>query len=238
MAHPDYVREKAVQMRAERKLTIDEIAERLALPRTTIFYWVKNIPIETTPAQSAARQRASDANSEKHRKLRDAAYQRGLAEFADFDSDPTFRDFVTLFIAEGHKRSRHGIAIANSDPAVIRVSLWWFERLSNRKITFQVQHHADQQPKDLQQFWASELGIWPDEVVCFEKSNSGQLRSRTWRCVNGVMSVRTSDTYLRARMQAWTDRLREEWVSTLVACSPSQLGPGLRVPHHVISDLR
>jgi hypothetical protein len=31
-------------MRVERKLTIDQIAERLALSRTTIYYWVKDLP--------------------------------------------------------------------------------------------------------------------------------------------------------------------------------------------------
>jgi DNA-binding XRE family transcriptional regulator len=36
MAHPAYLREKARSMRIERRLTIDELAERLALSRTTI----------------------------------------------------------------------------------------------------------------------------------------------------------------------------------------------------------
>ena len=38
--HPPYLREKAREMRVEKKLTIDQIAERLALSRTTIYYWV------------------------------------------------------------------------------------------------------------------------------------------------------------------------------------------------------
>ncbi|MEA2202107.1 MAG: hypothetical protein QOI89_2703 [Solirubrobacteraceae bacterium] len=32
-------------MRVERRLTIDQIAERLALPRSTIYYWVRDLPI-------------------------------------------------------------------------------------------------------------------------------------------------------------------------------------------------
>jgi hypothetical protein len=32
MSHPDYLREKARKLRIERRLTIGEIAERLALP--------------------------------------------------------------------------------------------------------------------------------------------------------------------------------------------------------------
>jgi transcriptional regulator with XRE-family HTH domain len=37
MADPAYVREKARELRIERRLSIVEIAERLGLPKTTIF---------------------------------------------------------------------------------------------------------------------------------------------------------------------------------------------------------
>jgi hypothetical protein len=45
MAYPPYIREKARSLRVERRLSIDEIAERLALPRTTIYYWVSDLPL-------------------------------------------------------------------------------------------------------------------------------------------------------------------------------------------------
>jgi excisionase family DNA binding protein len=32
-------------MRVERKLTIDELAERLALSRSTVYYWARDLPI-------------------------------------------------------------------------------------------------------------------------------------------------------------------------------------------------
>ena len=40
--YPPYLREKARQLRRERKLTIDQLAECLALPRTTVYYWVRD----------------------------------------------------------------------------------------------------------------------------------------------------------------------------------------------------
>jgi predicted DNA-binding transcriptional regulator AlpA len=39
MAHPAYLREKARSLRVGRALTIDELAARLALSRSTIYYW-------------------------------------------------------------------------------------------------------------------------------------------------------------------------------------------------------
>ena len=61
MAHPDYIRLKAIDLRVSQQLTIDEIAECLNVSRTTAFYWVGDLAIPGTRKQSEARQRASDA---------------------------------------------------------------------------------------------------------------------------------------------------------------------------------
>jgi len=64
----------------------------------------------------------------------------------------------------------------------------------------------------LQRFWGAQLHIDPERVAMQRKSNSGQLAGRTWRCVHGVLTVHVGDTLLRARLQAWIDRLRESWL--------------------------
>lgn len=43
------------------------------------------------------------------------------------------------------------------------------------------------------------------------KSNSKQLAGRSWRSRHGVLTMRIDDTLLRARMQAWMDRIHEDW---------------------------
>jgi transposase-like protein len=44
--YPAYIREKARRMRVERQLTVNEIAERLGIAKSTIFYWVGDLPID------------------------------------------------------------------------------------------------------------------------------------------------------------------------------------------------
>jgi hypothetical protein len=211
MAYPAYIREKARSLRVERHLSIDEIAERLALPKTTVFYWVGDLPLGRARRENP--HPGNRAMQRKFRLLREQAYAEGRALFPILSaSDPTFRDFVCMYIGEGYKRSRNHVAIANSDPRVIVLATRWLRPLSRNKLAFAVQYHADQDLHELSDFWASTLGVEPGEIRVQRKSNSGRLGGRTWRSRYGVLAVRTCDTVLRARLQAWMDCLQETWI--------------------------
>lgn len=217
MAYPAYIRERARQLRRDKQFTIDELADRLALSRTTIYYWVGDLPIERKPQSgfgAAARAAAVRSNRRRFEGLRNAAYDEGLDFYPTLSRDPSFRDFVCLFIAEGYKRNRNVVSIANSDPAVIHAALPWMRKESAHFIEFSLQYHADQDLNELRRFWGAEFGIDPDSIRMQRKSNSSQLKSRVWRCRHGVMTVRTNDTYFRARLQAWIDCLRDEWLDS------------------------
>jgi AcrR family transcriptional regulator len=208
--YPAYVREKARQLRIERRLSIDEIAERLSLSRTTVYYWVRDLPLGRARFNNA--HPGNRAMQLKYRRLREAAYAQGRGEFAGLAADPTFRDFVCLYIAEGYKRTRHNVSICNSDPAVVVLGARWIKKFSRNPVTFSVQYHADQRLERLFSFWSAQLGISRAEIHLQRKSNSNRLSGRTWRSENGVLTVRACDTQLRARVQAWMDCLKETWV--------------------------
>jgi hypothetical protein len=147
----------------------------------------------------------------KYRLLREDAYQEGLREYDELAVDPTFRDFVCLYIAEGYKRSRNTVAICNSDPAVMQIATRWLRRLTEKTLDFWIQYHADQDLNELREFWSARLSIDAGAIKLLRKSNSNQLTGRCWRSRHGVLHVRVSDTLFRARLQAWMDRLRSEW---------------------------
>lgn len=216
MTYPVYIREKARQLRRDKKLTIDELAERLAVSRTTAYYWVRDLPIPGSGSggkfPASARRKGSRAMQTKYRGLREAAYDEGLEMFLFFDGKPTFRDFVCMYIGEGYKRCRNAVAICNSDPAVLKLALPWFQLFSRNPITFSVQYHADQDLSGLRAFWGRELRVPPESIKLQRKSNSQHLSGRSWRSQHGVLTMRTADTYFRAELQAWMDFVRDDWL--------------------------
>jgi hypothetical protein len=147
-----------------------------------------------------------------YRALREAAYEEGRRTYAVLAvREPDLRDFVCIYIAEGYKRDRNSVSVCNSDPAVMRMCHKWLLRLAANPLEYRVQHHADQRPADLAAFWAAELGINSARIHTHVKTNSSQLASRTWRCRHGVLTVRCGDTLLRARLEAWMDRMKASW---------------------------
>jgi hypothetical protein len=212
MAHKyDHLREKAIALRTEKQMTLDDIIERLALPRTTVYEWIKDIPIPFTEKQSEAQRKKAELVRTKYALLRDEAYQQGLDEAPELLKDLSFRDFVVLYMAEGTKRQRNTVAFVNSDSKMVKLANYWICLFSQNKMDYQLQCHVDHDEDELKVYWANLLNIPSDIIKVIRKSNSGQLSGRQFRSEFGLLTVRTGDTYLRSRLQAWMDYVKEQW---------------------------
>jgi hypothetical protein len=66
--------------------------------------------------------KGTNAMQREYRRRRECAHREAAAEFDKLAAQPTFRDFVCLYLAEGSKRNRNAVAICNSDPSVMRLS--------------------------------------------------------------------------------------------------------------------
>ncbi len=211
MAYPGYLKQRARELRVDKRLSLDDIAERLALPRTTVWYWIQDLPLARPRRATPGRRKGNAAMRAKYKRLRDEAYAQGLSEYDELVRIPTFRDFVVLDIAEGYKRNRNTVAIGNSDPNVVAVAASWLRALTSRRLVFSIQYHADQDLDELRTFWGDVLDIDGATIQFQRKSNSGKMSGRRWRCAHGVVTVRVHDTLLRSRLQAWIDRVRVDW---------------------------
>ena len=213
MAHRyDHIRAKAIQLRTEQHLTLDEIVERLRLPKTTIYSWIKDIPISRrSERQHCGQQRATAAMQAKFAALREAAYQQGMAEAPTLLNDILFRDFVVLYMAEGTKRQRNTVAFVNSNAQMVCLAYHWIRHFTQNKIEFSLQYHSDHDIDELRQYWGRILDIQPGIIKVLRKSNSNQLSGRQFRSEYGLLTVRVGDTQFRARLQGWMDYIVTQW---------------------------
>lgn len=219
MAYPGNIREKARTLRAEKRLTIDELARRLAVPRTTVYCWVRDLPIGKTDRQTRAAYRAGQASRRIHRDRRQAAYAQGQAEYPALLEEPSFRDFVCMYIGEGYKRNRNIVAMGNSDPAVVRLGAYWIRRLSSNPVAFEFQHHADQEPEELSAFLGRAPGGGPigDQV-------SAKVQQRGHGGSHLAFEVRRPDRAHRRYVLSRTTAGVDGWRSRRVALELTDRG--------------
>jgi transcriptional regulator with XRE-family HTH domain len=139
MAYPAYLRNCARELRTTKHLSLEEIAERLALPKTTVYYWIRDLPLGRERNWSPGQRKGNRVMQNKRRVLRGEAYAQGARRWAELINLSTFRDFIVLYIAEGYKRSRNTASRCNSDPAIVALATPCFRRLSTHSPAVSVQ---------------------------------------------------------------------------------------------------
>jgi hypothetical protein len=225
---------------------------RLALPRSTIYYWVRDLPLRRSGPEGCESEAGREPPGQRGRSPRDgeagetdgsrpsrqpgphlssrAAYEEALETFEELASQPTFRDFVCIYLVQGEQRDRTRVALTNSDPAVMRLVSRWLRRLTDKAPFLSLQYRSGQSLRELRDFWGDAVGAEPRAIRAArrksaspgesEDGKAGQGASkglgvgRTYAGVSsphGLLTVAVEDSLLRARMQGWMHRARESW---------------------------
>jgi hypothetical protein len=218
MAHARYLRQMARALRVEQQLTVDQLAARLSLPRSTIYYWVRDLPLRDGPLRERAGGSsfapcgvAGQAPRKVTRAHSDAAYEEGLATFAELSAQPTFRDFVCIYLVQGEQRDRTRVALSGFDPAVMRLASRWIRRLTDRAPLLALQYGAGQSLQELRRFWSETIGAAPRAIRARGSSVAASAAPPPARLPHGLLTVTVDDALLRARLQGWMHRARESW---------------------------
>lgn len=201
-------------LRIERQLSVDELAKRLALPRSTIYYWVRDLPLCSSARGAPNRRRLADgidAPPAAGELGRESVYEEALRSYDDLIVQPTFRDFLCIYVTEGYKRDRSKVALAGGDAAVMRLVHRWVLRLTDKSPVLSVEHDREQGSSELRRFWSETVGEQASEIQVRRARRSDPLHDWSARPLHGVLTVSVDDALLRARLQAWMRRTREAW---------------------------
>jgi len=206
----NHVREKAIKLR-NKGMSLNDIYSQLSMPKTTVYYWIKDINISVRRKHSLA---GSMATKRKYAKLHDISRKNAEKmwdEYLQYDED--FKLFLMLYWCEGYKKTKQVVSVSNSDVSLLKLADTWIRGLTNRenyKIEGMIQYHEDQSPEELLFYWQKNLGF--EKFRLLKKNNSGKLKGRNWRSEYGVCQIRLSDAYLKTKIDYWIERLRESLI--------------------------
>ncbi len=160
-------RKKAIKLRKD-GLSYGEIKKKLNVSKSTLSYWLKNIPLTEEQKKRLYIKNTLALNtgyySQKERRAREVAeiIKNAGKEISDFISLESYRLFgAALYWAEGNKKNSLGIT--NSDPYLILFMVKWFERVLGASPKKDLKAHLNiypqQNEQDIKQFWSQLTGI-------------------------------------------------------------------------------
>ncbi|HZK16341.1 MAG TPA: hypothetical protein VFC52_07125, partial [Solirubrobacterales bacterium] len=163
MAYPKRTREWVRQLRREESLSLDELARRAAVPRGTVYRWVRDLPIATTGPgggfSEVARSRGTEVMRDNWRRTREVAYLAGLEAFAELRGETGFRAFVTAYTASGRRHGHQVASFAHSDPSLVRLARYWLLTLGRNRLRYRLQLPPGSDPTRARNAWAQALAI-------------------------------------------------------------------------------
>ena len=159
-------KERARILRAKGK-SYSEIKELMGVGKGTLSVWLRDMPLSAEQIRSlrALHPRRIErfrATMQRKRDVRLAsAYTQVQKDIGHLSKRDLFIAGIYLYWGEGTKADRGNVAVANTNPAVIRVFLAWLECMNVpcEKVNVRLHLYADMDIEKETNFWSSEIGI-------------------------------------------------------------------------------
>lgn len=168
------LRQLAVKLRTEDKLSYSAIKQKLGVPKSTLSYWLRELPLDEDQIKAlqrtswkkgeASRERYRNTMRQKKQLLEERFYENYSKEFDDLSKEVFFVAGLMLYLGEGDKKVSHRIALSNTDPKLIVFFIHWLEDYFDTKkseIRIQLHLYENMDLEKEQNFWQNTLGL-PD----------------------------------------------------------------------------
>jgi predicted transcriptional regulator len=181
-------RMEARKLRQEQGLSVNKIAEKIGVSRSTFSRWVKDIPLTTDQRHQliensksyGAQHQGSIANKVKHRKIREAYQQAGREKAGE--GDALHLAGCMLYWTEGTK-GRAECRVTNSDPDMMLTFIRFLRqcfRIEDERFQIRITTYLGNglSLEDIEQYWLDLLKL-PYE--CLKQTSMKQPKSSNQR---------------------------------------------------------
>ncbi|OGN10190.1 MAG: hypothetical protein A3J46_04755 [Candidatus Yanofskybacteria bacterium RIFCSPHIGHO2_02_FULL_41_11] len=164
------LRQKAVELRLEENLSYSAICQKLKVPKSTLSYWLKEYPLsrerilelkkEGWSKGEASREKFRVTMREKRENKERKIYDTYVKKMDKLPTEAFFVAGLTLYLAEGSKRDYSRIALANTDPGIIKFFINWmvrFLKVDRRKLKAELHLYENMNIRQEEEFWRKEI---------------------------------------------------------------------------------
>ena len=166
------LREQAIKLRLEKECSYSEIRKRLGVPKSTLSGWLRELPLTKERILELQRDnlKRNEAKIERYRNaMRKKREYKDLKIYKKYQKTLTKAPKITFFVAglmlylgEGEKANNTRIALANTDPRIIKFFIKWlidFLDVDKKDIKSQLHLYENMDIKKEKNFWKKELGL-------------------------------------------------------------------------------
>lgn len=171
------LRQLAVVLRTQQHLSYSAIRRRLGVSKSTLSYWLREFPLSREQilelrrqgwqSGEASRERFRTTMREQQERKSKIVYERYARRFQDLPPVAHFVAGLMLYAAEGGKRNSTRLALANTDPRIIRCFLGWLEQflgIDRRFVRFQFHLYENMDITAEVAFWVRALAVSPAQI--------------------------------------------------------------------------
>ena len=213
-------KEQAIKLR-EQGYTYREILGELSGAKSSLSLWFKDLPLSKQEKLVLKKRKdkniskgriSAAASNRKHKIARERQYFfEAENEFNTYKNDPLFHTGVSLYWAEGAKRSNMFLFM-NSDSDLINVMLKWLETFteySREDLGFRLYLHHPFVKDNWEVWWKKELKVHSDQFKkTIIKPTSLQIKKRP--NYKGCLRIEVPrSTKLLTKMKFWINMLVE-----------------------------
>jgi len=208
-------RQKATRLR-ERGLTYYEIGQLLAVSKSSLSLWLRNVPYEITNETRHKRKIASinTGQLQHQRKLErvNRIRQEAKQEITEINYEKLKLLGIMAYWAEGSKTKDSLVKFTNTDPNFISFTLKWLREVCNvpnDKIKVHIRVHNDIDSKKAENFWSKLTGMPRKNFYKTTIKKSGSCGKRYNKLNRGIAFIIVCDTNLFYKINGWIEALMD-----------------------------
>lgn len=200
-------------------LTYGEIMDLIPVAKGTLAGWCRDIRLTTAQVDAIKERRPPGVrtgipvDTQRARRAEVARIrQEALAEGDRRAGDPFWTAGTVLYWAEGAKTKRT-LALANTDPAALRLFIAWVDRylMPSPALVLSLHLHEGNSDEDARTYWCRELGLHSPQFhkTYIKPPGTGHRNNRLRHGVCRVTVRRSADAWVRA--MAWAEAVAQRY---------------------------